>query len=150
LYPPASELSGLKPGTFFVWTASSGKTAWLSPPTAGNPLEIKEPGTGRWQQDLIPPHFKKPQWPTTLTGGKVLRFTGGDAESGMAHYGGYLEDGTYVLVAYDAKYKSFSIQLPANLTAGKHTLEVVLKDRAGNVARFFHGFYNPSSSSGKT
>jgi hypothetical protein len=122
----------------------------MSPPAVGTPLEIKEPGSGRWQQDPTPPHFKKPPWPTTLTGGKVLRFTGGDAESGMAHYGAYLEDGTYVLVAYDAKYKSFSVQLPTNLAPGKHTLEVVLKDRAGNVARFFHAFHNPSSSPGKT
>jgi hypothetical protein len=150
LYPPSLELNSLKSGTFFVWTAASGKKAWMLPPTAGSPLEIKDPGTGRWQQDPIPPHFKKPQWPTTLTGGKVLRFTGGDAESGMTHYGAYLEDGTYVLVAYDAKYKSFSVQLPTNLAPGKHTLEVVLKDRAGNVARFFHAFHNPSSSPGKT
>lgn len=150
LYPPASELSRSKPGTFFVWTAASGKKAWMSPPAVGTPLEIKEPGSGRWQQDPTPPHFKKPPWPTNLTGGKVLRFTGGDAESGMAHYGAYLEDGTYVLLAYDAKYKSFSVQLPTNLAPGKHTLEVVLKDRAGNVARFFHAFHNPSSSPGKT
>lgn len=69
-----------------------------------------------------------------------MRFTGGDSESGMAYYGGILDGETFVLVSYDAKYKAFSVQLPVDLPPKKHRLEIVLRDRAGNEARFFHSF----------
>jgi hypothetical protein len=136
---------------FLVWTTPSGKKTWMAwDPQGSKPyLEIKEPGSGKWQTDLTPPsHQRKNPWPTSLAPGRALGFTASDSESGMAYYGGELEDGTFVLVSYDAKYKSMRVHLPTDLAPGAHRLEVVLKDRAGNVARLFHSFQSVPSSQG--
>ena len=136
---------------FLVWTTPSGKKTWMAwDPNGSKPfLEIKESGSGKWQADLTPPsHQRKNPWPTSLAPGRILGFTASDAESGMAYYGGELEDGTFVPVSYDAKYKSMRVSIPTDLAPGAHRLEVVLKDRAGNVARLFHSFQSVPSSQG--